>query len=276
MPGYPGLFDILEGSATRSRRCAPTAPGSCRSRSIAALGRAAPVVYVQAGPQNPTGVVTPPARLRALAAVLDEHDAVVVEDATLAELVFAGRPPTDLARLCRRATVRLGRLVQQGAVGRAARRLDPRRDPRHRPHAAPPAGPRPRPGRRRRSCWPRPCCRTSTRSPPPAGGRSWRRTSARGAALLRAEIPEWHVPDPRRRVGAVGRTPGSATPTPSSRSPTATASTSRRDRSPSRGGGPTPTCGSASIGRGRSSRPACGGSGRRGATSRAAPARIAG
>ena len=62
-------------------------------------------MYIQAAAQNPTGVLTPASRLRALAAILDEHEACVVEDATLAELVFEGRPPIDLARLCRRATV---------------------------------------------------------------------------------------------------------------------------------------------------------------------------
>ena len=105
-PGYPGFFDILEGTGHRFVPLRADRAGIVPESLEAALGTGgARVVYVQAGAQNPTGVVTSPARLRTLAAILDEHDAVVIEDATLAELVFAGRPPTDLARLCRRATV---------------------------------------------------------------------------------------------------------------------------------------------------------------------------
>ena len=139
--------------------------------------------------------MTPPARLRALAAVLDEHDATVIEDLTLAELVFAGRPETDLAQLCRRATV-----VSVGSFSKvlwAGLRVGWIRgaDPGHRPHAAPPAGARPRPADAVAAARPRRCCRTSTRSPP-RGARSSRRACERGAALLRDEVPEWDVPEP--------------------------------------------------------------------------------
>jgi DNA-binding transcriptional MocR family regulator len=105
-PGYPGFFDILEGTGHRLVALRADRAGILPESLRGALGDGgARLVYVQAGAQNPTGVVTSPGRLRALAAVLDEHDAIVVEDSTLAELVFTGRPPTDLARLCRRATV---------------------------------------------------------------------------------------------------------------------------------------------------------------------------
>jgi DNA-binding transcriptional MocR family regulator len=105
-PGYPGFFDILEASEHRLAPLHADRAGIVPESLAAALGRhGAKVVYIQAGAQNPTGVVTAPARLRTLAAVLDEHDATVIEDSTLAELVFAGRPPIGLATLCRRATV---------------------------------------------------------------------------------------------------------------------------------------------------------------------------
>ena len=105
-PGYPGFFDILEGLGHELAPLRADRAGIVPESLTAALTTGgARVVYVPAAAQNPTGVVTAPARLRALAAVLDEHDAIVIEDATLAELVFAGRPETDLARLCRRATV---------------------------------------------------------------------------------------------------------------------------------------------------------------------------
>ncbi|MET0144380.1 MAG: PLP-dependent aminotransferase family protein [Ilumatobacteraceae bacterium] len=105
-PGYPGFFDILEGIGHPVAALRADRAGILPESLSKVLGDGTTsLVYIQAGPQNPTGVVTSPARLRALAAVLDEHDATVIEDSTLAELVFAGRPPTDLARLCRRATV---------------------------------------------------------------------------------------------------------------------------------------------------------------------------
>ena len=152
-PGYPGFFDILEGLGHRLAPLRADRAGIVPESLAAALTTGgAKVVYVQAAAQNPTGVVTPPSRLRALAAVLDEHDAIVIEDATLAELVFAG-PPADRSRPPVPAGHgRLGRVVQQGPVGRAARRLDARRGAGDRPHAAPPPGARPRPVRRRRSC----------------------------------------------------------------------------------------------------------------------------
>lgn len=105
-PGYPGQFDILEGLGVGAVTLRSDQAGIVPESLAQALGNDnVKAVYVQAGPQNPTGVVTPPSRLRALAAVLDAHDATVIEDSTLAELAFAGRPPVDLARLCRRATV---------------------------------------------------------------------------------------------------------------------------------------------------------------------------
>lgn len=103
---YPGFFDIIEGLGNPLAPLRSDRAGIVPESLVEALTRhGAGVVYLQASAHNPTGVVTSPARLRALAQVLDEHDAVVVEDATLADLVFAGRPATDLARLCRRATV---------------------------------------------------------------------------------------------------------------------------------------------------------------------------
>jgi len=105
-PNYPGFFDIIEGLGNPLAPLRTDRGGIVPESLVEALTHhRARVVYVQAAAQNPTGILTPPSRLRALAEVLDEHDAVVVEDATLADLVFSGRPATDLAHLCRRATV---------------------------------------------------------------------------------------------------------------------------------------------------------------------------
>ena len=105
-PGYPGVFDIIDGLGATVVPLRTDAAGIVPESLVAALADpTVKVVYLQGGPQNPTGLVTPPARLRALAAILDEHDATVVEDLTLSELVYAGRPAAEMSHLCRRATV---------------------------------------------------------------------------------------------------------------------------------------------------------------------------
>lgn len=106
VPGYPGLFDITDGANLGVAPLALDRSG-IRPESLDAVltDRRPKLVYVQGGVQNPTGALAGPGRLRALASILDRHEAIVVEDATLVELAFAGRPTTDLARLCRRATV---------------------------------------------------------------------------------------------------------------------------------------------------------------------------
>jgi DNA-binding transcriptional MocR family regulator len=105
-PGYPGVFDIIDGLGAGVVPMHTDGAGIVPESLVAALADpTVKVVYLQGGPQNPTGLVTPPGRLRALAAVLDEHDATVVEDLTLSELAYAGRPAAEMAHLCRRATV---------------------------------------------------------------------------------------------------------------------------------------------------------------------------
>lgn len=115
-PTYPGIFDIAES------RGAVVAPVDGDRAGIlpealdrVLVTRRPDVVYLQAGPTNPVGRVTPIGRRRALAEVLDRHDALVIEDATLAELSFAGRAMPELADLCTRATV-----VSVGSLSKVA------------------------------------------------------------------------------------------------------------------------------------------------------------
>jgi DNA-binding transcriptional MocR family regulator len=61
-------------------------------------------VYVQAGPQIPTGQTAPPARARALAQVLDRHGVPVIEDTTVAAVDFSGTA-SMVADHCRTAMV---------------------------------------------------------------------------------------------------------------------------------------------------------------------------
>ena len=103
---YPGIFDIVDHLRARAVPVATDRAGMIPDSLDQVLSEERPdVVYVQAGPHNPTGRVPSKARLRGLAAVLDRHDSVVLEDAALAELAFAGRVRPELADLCRRATV---------------------------------------------------------------------------------------------------------------------------------------------------------------------------
>ncbi len=102
---YPGIFDIVDGLEARPAPVRTDRAGMLPESLEDVIERERPAaLYVQAGPQNPTGTVTPPSRVRALAAVLDRHSVTVIEDATLSALTFAG-PPALLADACRSATV---------------------------------------------------------------------------------------------------------------------------------------------------------------------------
>ncbi len=103
---YPGIFDIIDTLRARALPLETDSAG-IRPESLqrALVERRPKVLYVQNGPHNPTGRVPAPGRLRELAAILDRHDTIVVEDSTLAELAFKGRVRPELATLCRRAMV---------------------------------------------------------------------------------------------------------------------------------------------------------------------------
>jgi len=106
-PTYPGLLDALDHRQGR----AVAIPGDGGGPDPEALARLLrerrPVlVYLQAGPHNPTGRVIGAGRRQAIAAALDEHgDAILFEDAALADLTFGGRPGPSFSALCRIAPV---------------------------------------------------------------------------------------------------------------------------------------------------------------------------
>jgi len=103
---YPGIFDIIESIGCRAIPLATDGAGILPGALEQALTSHQPkVLYVQAGPHNPTGRAPSPGRLRGLAPILDSHDVTVIEDCALAELTFRGRVRPELADLCRRATV---------------------------------------------------------------------------------------------------------------------------------------------------------------------------
>ena len=106
-PAYPGILDLIDQHRARAAAIVG-GPGGPDPDGLARLLRdeRPALVYLQTGVHNPTGTVIGTARRRALAEVLDAHgDAVVLEDNTLADLVFDGRPGPDLATLCRVAPV---------------------------------------------------------------------------------------------------------------------------------------------------------------------------
>ena len=104
-PNYSGMFDILAGAGMRAVPLEADEDGVRPAALDRVLRTERPAaVYLQTGPHNPTGRVPSPGRLQALAAVLDQHRALVLEDRVLADLAFAG-PVPDLAGLCRRAVV---------------------------------------------------------------------------------------------------------------------------------------------------------------------------
>ena len=103
---YPGMFDIVEHLRARPVPV-PTDKAGMRPDALEEVleSERPRLVYVQAGPHNPTGRVPSRGRLRGLAPIFDRHDATVIEDAALADLTFGGRVRPELADLCRRATV---------------------------------------------------------------------------------------------------------------------------------------------------------------------------
>lgn len=103
---YAGIFDIVDACEARAVPVPMDRAGIIPESLDVVLRRDRPAaLYFQAGPQVPTGRTTPPARVRALAGVLDEHRATVIEDTTVAPVTFDGRTPAMLADHCKTATV---------------------------------------------------------------------------------------------------------------------------------------------------------------------------
>lgn len=132
-PAYPGILDLVDHRGGRPVAL-PLGPGGPDPEVLARLlEREHPaLVYLQTGAHNPTGIVMGPARLQAIAEVLDAYgDTVVVADNTLADLSFDGRTTPGLDARCRIAPVvtveslskvawaglRLGWLRASGPVG---------------------------------------------------------------------------------------------------------------------------------------------------------------
>ncbi|MBX3315121.1 MAG: PLP-dependent aminotransferase family protein [Actinobacteria bacterium] len=106
-PSYPGLLDTLDHRRARAVPIPGDRGGPDPDALRRLLRRHRPaVVYLQTGPQNPTGRLIAPARRRTIADVLDEHgDAILFEDEALADLAFGGRAGPSFASLCRHAPV---------------------------------------------------------------------------------------------------------------------------------------------------------------------------
>jgi DNA-binding transcriptional MocR family regulator len=105
-PNYPGLFDIADGLGTEVVPLRGDDAGILpESLQQAIRDRRASVLYVQAGPHNPSGRVMAAARVERLAEIVDRADVTVIEDSTLGPLAFDGAPPPLFADHCRTATV---------------------------------------------------------------------------------------------------------------------------------------------------------------------------
>lgn len=118
---YPGIYDILDGCDARPVAVRTDKAGMLPESLEQVIVENRPAaLYIQSGAHNPTGRVTPPGRLRALASIADRHDLAVIEDNTLAPLTFAaGRPsnmssPPAMRDLCRAANV-----VSVGSLSKA-------------------------------------------------------------------------------------------------------------------------------------------------------------
>jgi DNA-binding transcriptional MocR family regulator len=111
---YPGIFDIFDSCEVRAAPVGLDRAGMRPESLDQVLGRDRPAaLYVQAGPQIPSGQVTPASRLRSLAEVIDRHRVTVIEDTTVAAMAFDGVAPM-LADHCGVATV-----VSTGSLSKA-------------------------------------------------------------------------------------------------------------------------------------------------------------
>ena len=137
VPSYPGILDLIDHLRARPIALSE-GPGGIDPDALGqVLATERPAaVYLQTGVHNPTGRVLSTARRHAVAAVLDAHgDAVVIEDNTLSDLVYDGRPRPSMAEACRVAPVvtveslsktawaalRIGWLRATGVVGERIR-----------------------------------------------------------------------------------------------------------------------------------------------------------
>lgn len=102
---YPGIFDIVAGCGLRAVPVRLDRNGMVPASLDAVIRRERPAaVYVQAGPQIPTGQSAPRDRVRDLAQILDRRNVAVIEDTTVAAVDFSGTAPM-IADHCRTAMV---------------------------------------------------------------------------------------------------------------------------------------------------------------------------
>jgi DNA-binding transcriptional MocR family regulator len=115
-PSYPGVFDVIDHIGARTIGIPRPPDGIDPHQLDAVLREHRPaLVYLQGGIHNPLGRAPARGRWRALAGVLDAHDATVVEDRALVPMTEPDDRPEPLASLCRTATV-----ITLGSVGKVA------------------------------------------------------------------------------------------------------------------------------------------------------------
>lgn len=115
-PAYPGALDIIDHLDARAVPLHRDLDGPDPHRLRALLAEHRPaLVYLQGAVHNPLGRAPAAARWRAVAEVLDEHEATVVEDRALITTTSPEDRPPPLALLCRRASV-----ATMGSIGKVA------------------------------------------------------------------------------------------------------------------------------------------------------------
>ncbi|MFE3459083.1 PLP-dependent aminotransferase family protein [Nocardiopsis aegyptia] len=96
-PTYPGALALF-GEAAADVRTVDTGPdGVDVPALLAGMADAPALTYLIPSFHNPTGAVLPPLLRRRIAAAAGEHNALVVDDETMAHLGFDGRVPAPLA-----------------------------------------------------------------------------------------------------------------------------------------------------------------------------------
>ncbi|WP_320671302.1 aminotransferase-like domain-containing protein [Patulibacter defluvii] len=112
-PAYPGAIEAFQRAGGTLVPVARDIDGPRPEALAAALAaRPTPLIYVVPDVHNPTGDVISLTRRRRLVAIAEEHDALLVEDATLTQLSYAPPPPSLLE------LAPPGRVLQVGSMSK--------------------------------------------------------------------------------------------------------------------------------------------------------------
>ena len=113
-PTYLGAIDVFQSSGVRLVPVPMASEGIDLARLREAVARESPrLIYVMPNFQNPTGALLSGSARSEVVRIAEEHDATILEDATLVDFDFGRRPPPAIAALAPR-----GRVLTVGSLSK--------------------------------------------------------------------------------------------------------------------------------------------------------------